>query len=261
MSRISRLAAAALLGCAAWLATGAAAAQSSSMSRFQGDWRRANRDKPDDALFTPGRFTFEVGFGPYYPQIDDEFGGAATPYADVFNTNPQFYVGLELDWLPFRIPYLGVLGPGLGWGYTWASATAKVADTGADSAQETSLWIMPMHASAVLRVDVLMREAGVPFVPFAKVGFGMGLWSAGRGEDTSEVDGTTGKGSSFGTHLALGGMFSLSWLDRRSTGSLNDSTGIERLYIYGEWMNASLGSGDQMRVGTSTWVLGLAGDL
>lgn len=260
MSRAGRLAACALLGAAALLATGAASAQS-SLGRFQGDWRRANRERSDDDIFTLKRFTFELRFGPYYPQIDDEFEGQATPYADVFNTNPQFYFGVELDWLPIRVPYVGVLGPGVGWGYTWASTKAKIAGRNQESEQDTSLWIMPMHASAVLRVDALVRELGVPVVPYGKLGVGWGLWSAGRGEDTSEVGDTIGKGSSVGTHLALGGMFSLSWLDRRSTGSLNDSTGIQRLYLFGEWMNASLGSGDQMRVGTSTWVLGLAGDI
>jgi hypothetical protein len=263
MSHLGRLAVCALLGAASLLGVSEAAAQ--SLRRYQGgDWRRVNRQKPDNAFFTLNRFTAEARFGAYYPQIDEEFGGAATPYAEVFNTNPQFYFGLEVDWLPLRIPYVGVIGPGVGWGYTWASAKAKISGTDRESAQETSLWIMPMHASAVLRVDALRRELGIPIVPYGKLGFGWGLWSASTGDETATVDETVGRGTTLGTHMALGGMLSLGWLDPGSSGSLNDTTGIQNLYLFGEWMNASLdglGSRPQMHVGSSSWVIGLAGDI
>lgn len=263
----ARLAAGALLGAALLLAAGTASAQR-PVGAVGSDWRRANRADDEDRFFNPGRFAFEARFGPYYPRIDDEFDGAATPYATVFNENPQFYFGFEIDWLPFRIPYVGVVGPGVGWGYTWASTKAKLSDQpDVESGQDTSLWIMPLHLSAVLRVDALMRETGIPIVPYGKLGLGWGLWSTGRGEETSQVDGgdpTTGaddvlgRGSSLGLHVALGGMLSLTWLDPRSSGSLRDSTGLSSVYLFGEWMNMALGGGSQMRVGTSTWVLGLA---
>ena len=259
MSRRARLALSAVLAAATLLAAGSAAAQTGLGRYGSNDWRRANRPTEDaDRLFSPGRFAFEVRFGPYTPQIDDEFDGAATPYEDVFNPNPQFYVGLEIDWLPIRIPYLGVVGPGVGWGYTSASAKAKISGEDTESGQDTSLWIMPMYLSAVLRVDVLQREVNIPIVPYAKLGVGWGLWSASSGEDTAQVGDVTARGSSLGAHLALGGMLSLTWLDPRSTGNLRDSTGLSAIYLFGEWMNASLGGGSQMRVGTSTWVLGLA---
>ncbi|EYF03119.1 MXAN_2562 family outer membrane beta-barrel protein [Chondromyces apiculatus] len=250
-----RLAASGLLVGAALLLTGTASAQK---SRFGGEWRRSNRVESDDAFFSYSRFAFEARFGLYSPHIDDEFEGAATPYADVFNTNPQFYVGLEIDWLPFRIPYLGVLGPTVGWGYTWASAVAQIAGGGGPSSQDTSLWIMPMHASAVLRVDALMREVDIPIVPYAKFGFGWGLWSASSGDSSASFDGVVGRGTSLGTHLALGGMFSLNWLDSGGSHALEDATGLRAIYLFGEWMRTDLGGGSQMNIGTSTGVFGLA---
>lgn len=258
MSRRARLTAGALLGAALLLAAGAASAQR-PIGTVGSDWRRTNRPDDEDRFFNPGRFAFELRFGPYYPRIDDEFDGAATPYETVFNENPQFYFGFEIDWLAFRIPYVGAVGPGLGWGYTWASTKAMLSDKpGVESGQDTSLWIMPLHLSAVLRVDALMRETGIPVVPYGKLGLGWGLWSAARGEDTAQVGDVLGRGSSLGLHTALGGMLSLTWLDPHSTASLRDSTGLSSIYLFGEWMNMALGGGSQMRVGTSTWVLGLA---
>jgi hypothetical protein len=263
MSRRGHLAIGALLACAALAASTAASAQS-SLGRYSGDWRRAGRPVDEDRMFTLKRFAFEARFGPYYPEIDEEFGGAATPYADVFNDNPQFYFGFEIDWLPFRIPFVGVIGPGLGWGYTWASTKAKIAGTNRESGQDTSLWIMPMHLSAVLRADGLMRETGIPIVPYGKLGLGWGLWSAAAGEDTSQIGDTLGRGTSYGIHLALGLMLSLSWMDPRASSSLDESTGLRSIYIFGEWMNANLdglGGKPQMHVGTSTWVLGIAAQM
>jgi hypothetical protein len=78
------------------------------------------------------------------------------------------------------------------------------------------------------------------------------------------VDNTLGRGTSYGIHMALGVMFSLSWLDQRASSSLDESTGLRSIYIFGEWMNADLdglGGKPQMHVGTSTWVLGLAAQM
>nr|AYM54425.1 secreted protein [Phaselicystis flava] len=247
-----------------------AAAQSSRLP--SSDWRQTDRVDATKGRGSPQNFTFELRFGAYSPDIDSEFGGGATPYADVFNTNPQFYFGLEFDYLPLRIPYVGAFGLGLGWGWTHTSTTAKT-ESGAESAEETSLTIMPMHASAVLRLDELMRRTGVPIVPYGKFGFGLGLWKSEDGDEIAtstrtNPDGTTqiveAKGNTTGLHMALGGMLSLDFIDPRAAARLDDSTGVNHAYIFGEWMNANLngfGQSGQLRVGSSTWVLGLAIDM
>ncbi|AKT39454.1 MXAN_2562 family outer membrane beta-barrel protein [Chondromyces crocatus] len=258
MSRVGRLATCFVLSGVIVLSAGVASAQYSSKSRFGGEWRRANRKAEESRFFDWTRFTFEARFGPYWPAIDDEFEGSATPYADAFNPKPQFYFGAEVDWLFFRIPYLGVVGPGLGWGYTSVSTKARVTGTEEESGQDTSLWIMPMYLSAVLRADVLMREVNIPLVPYIKFGLGYGLWGSSSGQDTSVRDGLAGRGASLGTHLALGGMFSLSWLDSSGSESLRDATGLRSIYAFGEWMRSDLGGGSQMRIGTTTAIFGLA---
>lgn len=263
------------LGAVAILATSATA---SAQSAVEPTWRRRTVKQTPSPL---GNFTFEARFGGYYPQVDEELGGAATPFADVFGKGPQFYFGLEVDWLPIVIPYIGKLGPGFGWGYTTMNGKAEVEPVAGDTttaatetAISTGLSIHAMHASVVLRIDEISKRIVVPIVPYAKLGFGMGLWSAGVAGTGSKVgtdctattpkDCVTGDGLSIGPHVGLGGMLGLNWLDRRSGSMARETTGVDQAYIFGEWMFDKLDSGvgkDAMHVGTSSWVLGIALDL
>lgn len=257
-----RFSIASFVGVAVLLMAGGASAQSSV---GHSNWRRYDRAGTGSGASSasPQSFALEIRFGPYRPDVDDEFQGA-TPYSNVFGDSRNLYFGLEFDWLPLRIPYVGVVGPGIGWGYTSASAKAKVTGTEETSSEETSLSIMPMHLSAVARFDELMRRTGIPIVPYAKLGLGLGLWSSSVGDRTSSVDGVTAKDTTWGLHLALGGMLALNWLDPRSAAELDRSTGINHAYLFVEWMNAGLsglGSRPQMDVGDSTWVAGLAFDM
>lgn len=235
-----------------------------------GDWRQTSRPSQREADTVPQHWAFELRFGPYYPQVDEEFS-SATPYESVFDNDPQFYLGLELDWQAVRIPYVGALGPGIGWGYTRTSAKAKITGCtvtetdSCESGQDTSLTILPMHLSAVLRLDELMRRTGFPVVPYGKFGVAFATWSAGSDSNVTDADGdeVLARDTTWGIHMAVGGMLSLRFLEPRSSANLYESTGIHHLYLFGEWMNASLdglGSRPQMHVGTSTWVAGLAAD-
>lgn len=224
----------------------------------------------DDDWLELSHFHFEVRFGPYWPEVDDEFGGSG-PYEAAFGTKARFYFGLELDWLPLHIPYVGSIGPAFGWGYT-RSKGAALLDDGTPAEADTSLWIMPMHASAVLRIDGPLRRWSIPIVPYVKAGFGFAIWKASGPTGTSSVDDpddpdpevtVSGKGNSLGLHLAVGGALALSVFDRAAATSLRETTGIEYVSLWGEWMWANLdGIGDrpQMHVGSSTVVVGLAVD-
>jgi hypothetical protein len=85
------------------------------------NWRQFDRPPREPA---DTQFAFEVRFGPYWPQVDSEDGLSGTPYESTFGNDGRFYFGLEFDWMPLRIPYVGTFGVGVGWGYTWASANA-----------------------------------------------------------------------------------------------------------------------------------------
>ncbi|MCC6646059.1 MAG: hypothetical protein IT374_10865 [Polyangiaceae bacterium] len=227
------------------------------------DWRRADRRLRE----SPQSFAFEARIGPYRPQIDEEFSGGARPYEQTFGDGRGLYFGFELDWQALRIPHLGTLGPGVSWGYSRRSAVAKVAEgplAGQDSAQSTYLTIMPMYASAVLRVDMLSRDLGVPLVPYGKLGLGLGLWRASTDNGLSTApDGTVGKGRTWGTHMALGGMFLLDFLDPSAALGFDEELGVNNSYLFAEWQWLNLDGqvvekGPQMHVGATGWIAGLA---
>jgi hypothetical protein len=237
------------------------------------DWRRLDRSESLGKSSSSQQFTFELRFGQYFPEVDDKpnlgrDSAGDAPYAAVFGHdakgllrgNDQFYFGVELDYLPFRIPYVGALGPGLGWGFTHISSVAKLtSDPTTDSGTSTAFTIMPMHLSAVVRFDELMRRTGVPIVPYAKVGLGLGIWT-GSPVPTDY----TGTGATWGTHFAVGGMLALNFLDLRSAARLDETTGVNHAYIFGEFMRANLnglGSTPTMYLGSTSWVAGLAVDL
>lgn len=203
---------------------------------------------------SPQHFAFEARFGPYRPDIDSAFSGKA-PYEQVFGTDHHLFFGFEFDWQALRIPMLGTLGAGFGLGYTSVSATARITGTSQLSSEDTWLKIMPTYLVGVLRVDVLARETPVPLVPYAKLGFGYGLYWTGTDL------GTDAKGHAAGTHVALGAMLLLDNFDEDASLQLDNDVGINNTYVFFEWYKSNLdGFGDTstLRVGTSSWVLGLA---
>lgn len=255
------------LGGATLLAGTEAFAQKANESLLNSDWRQHSRQRRTDR--SKQRFAVEIRFGQYFPQVDSEFGGSG-PYQRVFGNGGQVYFGLEFDWQALRIPYLGALGPGFGWGYTRTSSKAKITGTQTDSAEDTALTIMPWHLSAVLRVDELMRRTGIPIVPYGKLGLGMGMWSAANTQGVAyypkepDPNALRGRGITWGEHFALGAMLSLNGLDPKAASNLDANSGVNHAYLFGEWMNTKLdgiGSRPQMHVGSSSWVVGLAVDM
>lgn len=238
-------------------------------------WRQTDRGTRYDEDGSSQYFAFELRFGGYYPQVDQEPAlGGATPYKSIIKDGgPQFYIGLELDFLPLRIPYVGTFGPGIGWGYTRASKKAKFSAeagpdrAGTESGDTTGLTIMPMYGVAVLRVDEFMRRWGIPVVPFAKLGFGLGTWTANTNAGTetygSGDKAIKGSGISYGLHYGLGGAISLNFLDPAAARRLDQNTGVNHVYLMGEWMNnTAIGRMSKgMYIGSSSWVVGLAVDM
>ncbi len=202
----------------------------------------------------------EVRFGRYVPNVDSSLSGS--PFKNTFGDSSRYLVGLEGDWQLVRIPHLGSFGPGLGWGYTNASARARLTnDPTQFSAENTSLSVMPFYLVGVLRVDVLARDYGIPLVPYGKLGVGYALWWSSDGGTTAREDGVLARGVSYGPQYGLGLMFLLDELDPQTARDADNSIGINNSYIFGELYGSDLsgfGSKDRMNVGANTWALGLA---
>jgi len=202
----------------------------------------------------------EIRLGPYRPNIDDEFGGAATPFADIYGTGETVMFGLEGDWQAIRIPHFGTLGPGLQASFAIFSQFALLeSDPTQRSAQPTNSWFMPLSALAVLRIDVLAREVKVPLVPYLKFGGTMTLWETTDGMGVANVDGVAGQGISTGLMGAAGLMILLNPIAPQTALDMDNSTGVNNAYVFGEWIVSDVSSFDQgLDTGDSTWQAGVA---
>ena len=211
----------------------------------------------DRTYESPQHVAVEFRFGRYVPDVDSEFA-TATPYETTFGSDNRYSVGLEVDWQLWRIPYVGTLGPGIAFQYTKSSAASFITATGARAGEDSNLNIFPMYLTAVLRVDQIARETPIPIVPYAKLGLGAALWNVTNGGGVANAGGVRGSGLSLGPQFALGGMLLLDVFEPSSAKNLDNELGINNSYFFMEWYLSRLGAGDQMEVGTSTWVLGLA---
>ena len=212
-------------------------------------------------------FAFEARFAPYWPAIDSQPGLTGKPYYNTFGGMARLLVSGEFDFQAIRIPHFGSLGPGLSFGYTEMSAPAPVVGgNGQLSGENTNLEVFPFYLVAVLRVDVLLRDYRIPFVPYAKAGLAFTLWRSFTDTGgTSCIPTSSGNscafGGTWGEQFALGGMLNLDWIDQRAAGNLDQATGINHTYLFAEWMFANLdnfGSSKGLRVGTNTIAAGLA---
>jgi hypothetical protein len=212
---------------------------------------------------SPQHWAFELRIGPYYPQVDEEFNGAATPLADTLNSTHRVMVGIEGDWQAYRLPKILSLGPGVGMGYTVLSKTAEFRDPPPGVADmNTTLKVWVQWADLVARIDALNRNFRIPIVFSAKVGIGHALWWAGKGDlaGRDRLMGTIGHGRSWGPHWALGVMVDLNFVQPERARRLDAISDINHMYVFFEWYQLKLGSfgGDQMHVGDSDWALGYA---
>jgi hypothetical protein len=212
-------------------------------------------------------FAVELRFAPYWPMIDTQPGLTGNPYHTIFGDMPRLLAAFEIDAQVLRIPHFGSLGPAFSFGYTQMSAPAPLASGTGVSAENTNIEVFPMYLAAVLRVDVLLRDFKVPIVPYAKIGVAATIWrsftDAGTSNFTDPVTGSNKEalGVTWGEQFALGGAINLDWIDRQAAVQLDESTGINHTYIFGEWMFANLdnfGSSKGLRVGTNTFCAGLA---
>lgn len=246
-------------------ATGVARAQQDTEDVLQGRHKKFG---------SPQHFAAEIRVSPFKPDVDsDPALQGATPYFTSFGSNYRVLVAAEFDWQALRIPHFGTLGPGVAVGYTAMSGPAHFKTPHGPtmttiSGETTSLDIYPLDAMAVLRVDALWREVGIPFEPYVKAGMGWSLWRATNTVGTSVyVDPTTGKsvsgtGSSLGVHFALGIGFNLNVLDEYAAKGFDESMGVNGTYLFAEWTREDLAGlgiqSDPLRVGGTSWTFGLS---
>jgi hypothetical protein len=243
-------------GVAAVLAvlTGSGVASADGLRYLQDDYR------------SPQNFALEIRGGPYYPDVDDEFDGSATPFQDSFDDHSRLRIGFEVDWQALRTP-VASLGVGLSGSLMRYVGTARFEGSGEASSEETTLIVLPIVALAVVRFDFAIREWQVPLAPYVKLGFGTYLWFAEDGDGTARADGADGEadavlgsGRTHGLELSGGVAFLLDFLEPQAARKLDADGGVNHSYLFAEILWATMdgfGANGVMNLGDTTWNLGL----
>jgi hypothetical protein len=192
---------------------------------------------------SPEWFAFELRVGGYQPDGTNGFDEA---FAASFGGDIGPMVGLELDFYPVRIPYVGQLG--LGFRFNWARYTgaAQAAD-GSTSTQEQKFRLFALPALAVLRVDVLARELDIPLVLVGKIGFDTVISTIENGSRTVH------EGIEFGLHWGAQAALELDFINPRRAASLDSEWGINHTYLLFELFGNTVGFGGA----NLAWTLGL----
>jgi len=201
---------------------------------------RADRFVPDAEYHpSPRWWAAELKFGPYKPDIDTEFSGAAKPYEDTFGSGQHlmFQFGVDVQFLKLH----GSLGVGAAFGYF--SVTGKaLTDTGAPSGDDTSLNIMPLLLQLVYRWDYAAQRWAFPLVPYVRAGLVCALWwvTNGAGHLAEFAPGRDARGATWGYQVNLGVAFLLDVLEPAAAKHLDMEMGINNSYLFVEFVHSSI---------------------
>jgi hypothetical protein len=259
---------AALLACA--LATSAQAQVPDDSSR-PADWSSPPRPPGDDWAANPQRSSndwaanpsaaaevappdwgLEVGFAPYRPDVDSEFGNGVHPFSDTFSSGHHLMSEAEVD--RYLGHGFGSWGLGLRAGYFRATGSAFLKD-GTRSNDETGLRILPLALSVVYRADGIPGLRRAALVPYAKAGLDLAVWTASTTGSPSHT------GLTPGWHAACGVSLGLNWLGLGSI-KRGEIAGPGSLFFEWDWAQLDgLGMSNRLHLGDSTWYAGLVFDL
>lgn len=228
---------------------------------------------------TKQRFEFEFKLGPYLPEVDKNYNGDGFgPYASIFGrTNDNGDVTgqplppvMPVFSFEYQFVYFGgPLGVGLQAGFMRDRANAPylMARPGDDgtrsSADKVTFGMVPLSIFFVYRFELAADFFRVPLVPYAKLGMAYAFWwtKDGAGDIAKNSMGEKGHGGVLGWHLNPGLMLRLDFIEPGAAKKLDQATGINHTYIFGEFQLTRLrnfGVGDSIDLGDKTFFGGLA---
>ncbi len=227
---------------------------------------------------SPQRFELEFKMGPYLPDIDRDYSGPGLgPFASVFGvtddagnaTRPPRPAAMPIIGFEWQFLYLaGPLGIGTQFGFFRDKAQALVTDpidpnNLRSAADETRFAMIPLALLLTYRFELLADRLKVPLVPYAKAGLGYALYwtKSGSGNLSRNSRGDIGRGGVPGWQLNAGGMLRLDFIEPGTAKRLDQLTGINHTYIFGEYqlaLIANFGSDSAIALGDGTWFAGLA---
>lgn len=212
----------------------------------------ASADPRDDIAFhrrsfaSPERFALELRGASFAPQGDAAFERAFDATFD----GAELMLGLELDAIVMRVPYVGLLGVGASLAQVSYDSKGFAAGTNDRVDEETSLELIPLSVMATLRIDVLARQLHVPFVVHGKLGADFVFWNANTG-DRDDADGL-----SLGLRWAVGLALELDFFEPRAARALDEEWGINHSFLFAERFGSTAG-GDSLPLDGAGWAFGL----
>lgn len=227
---------------------------------------------------SPQRFALEFKMGPFLPDVDREYTGPGLgPYATVFGRTDSTGAAIDqpkafpmpviaFDW---QFLYLaGPLGIGVQAGFFRDEAQALIAEPKEgenlrSSADSTSFGMVPLALLLSYRLELLPDRLRVPLVPYAKAGLAYSIyWTKdGSGNLARNSRGEAGRGGVPGFQVNAGAMLRLDFLEPGTAKKLDNVTGINHTYLFGEYQLSrvnNFGAGHTPSLGASTWFAGLA---
>ena len=169
---------------------------------------------------SPEHFGLELRVGIYTPLAL----GAQFTSGSYFGGDVGPAIDMELHYFPVRIPYLGLIGGGIGFG--WSQWDTPSPGGGMDSERNYFEILMP-RAMLVWRIDSLARELDVPLVLTPKLGLDIMRWETG----TSRVE---AEGWSVGPRFAAKLSLELDFLEPRAARQLDEEWGINHSELFFE---------------------------
>lgn len=173
---------------------------------------------------------FELRLGSYRPNIDAEFAGAATPYADSFGTGHST-VFQALFTRSLLVHSLGTVDLGLGAGY-WEKYGHGVTAGGVPG-DRTSMRVVPLTLAVNARVDWLAEQWSIPLAPYLRASLHDYLWWVYDGAGNVASAATfRGSGATLGYSFTAGVGLVLDLFDPQMAREMDRDTGINHTMLY-----------------------------
>jgi hypothetical protein len=209
---------------------------------------------------SPQYGAFELKFGPYKPNVDDEPGLDSRVYENTFNNKSMFLTVIEIDYQFWHPPGVS-LGIGASVGFMQASAKSTLQEGSPGGSTDTSdytvLNVIPMALMLVVRVDILADKFNVPLVPYGKIGLNWYVWWILNGGEMESAAGEGGSGGTFGWQGTVGLAFLLDVLDPMTARTFDNEVGVNHTYLFAELMWAKVenfGTGDCLYLSTDNFI-------
>ena len=213
---------------------------------------------------SPRYVLFEIKFGPYKPNIDQEFGSAA-PYKDIYGDDSFLLSAIQLEYEVYQ----GWGTIGVGGGMAFGTVGGRSLLTGGGSARDsTDLYVMPFNVSVSYHLDFLAERWSIPLVPYARAGFDYVVWwtTDGLGDvsdwaASQDSSVRPGYGGVWGWHVSGGLKLLLDILAPTMAQVFDIEVGVNNTYLFAEVLHLvadDFGQGKSLRLGDTTFLFGIA---